>query len=145
MDFEILEATWKDLKPVYDLEQLCFTLDAWPFLEYIGALTFPGVIRLKVVSQDNIIGFGMVDLRPSINKAIIATIAVHPDYRRQSIGMALMEEMESRIDLKIISLTVRASNFAAIRLYEKMGYQHVGYVPNYYRGREDGILMEKRS
>ena len=41
-------------------------------------------------------------------------------------------------------LEVRASNFTAIKLYEKNGFNELGIRDNYYKtlhGREDGLLM----
>tara|TARA_B110000259_G_scaffold149197_1_gene168349 strand:- start:3172 stop:3318 length:147 start_codon:yes stop_codon:yes gene_type:complete len=41
-------------------------------------------------------------------------------------------------------LEVRVSNIAAIRLYEKNGFNELGVRDNYYntlQGKEDGLLM----
>ena len=42
-----------------------------------------------------------------------------------------------------VRLSVRMSNEAAIRLYERAGYTRVGAWGNYYTDGEDGLVMEK--
>ena len=74
---------------------------------------------------------------------MIATLAVHPDYRRRGVGARLLEECEARLSSARIRLTVRADNLPAQRLYERFGYQQVGQVPNYYAHGHPGITMEK--
>ena len=74
-------------------------------------------------------------------------IAVHPDYRKQGIGYALIERLIAALKEKnVISLCleVRVSNESAIGLYSKMGFAVVGKRPGYYRNpREDAYIMRK--
>ena len=47
-------------------------------------------------------------------------------------------------DLAFVTLEVRASNLAAINLYEKLGFVQVGKRPNYYRNpKEDALILRK--
>ncbi len=56
----------------------------------------------------------------------IFLLYVHPDYRLQGIGTALMQKAEDwareRGDRQV-GLQVFVQNQAALRLYEKLGYQ----------------------
>jgi ribosomal-protein-alanine N-acetyltransferase len=45
---------------------------------------------------------------------------------------------------EVLALEVRASNSAAIALYEKLGLVRTGVRRNYYEGRDDAVLMEKK-
>ena len=45
--------------------------------------------------------------------------------------------------LQTITLEVRESNTAAVRLYEGCGYHLVGKRPRYYEGTEDALLLSK--
>jgi ribosomal protein S18 acetylase RimI-like enzyme len=128
---------------VREIETQSFDLDAWPLIDIIGVLTLPSVIRLKAVADGETVGFIAVDIRRSQGVAWIATIAVHPDYRRRGIGGKLLEEAEAQNDLPRMRLTVRQSNRPAINLYHNFGYREVDIWPRYYRGGEDGIVMEK--
>lgn len=139
----ILPAVLQDLKAVYKLEKACFSRDAWPLLDVLGVLTMPQVIRLKAVDQDRLMGFIAADLRRSQATAWIATLAVHPDYRRKGIGAALLKTCEDRIQLPRIRLCVRQTNQAAIQLYLKYGYQQVDIWKKYYRAGENALVFEK--
>jgi ribosomal protein S18 acetylase RimI-like enzyme len=144
------QANWKDLNALRQLEKACFPKDAWPLWDLIGILTLPGVVRLKAVVDEQMVGFVGVDIRQSERLAWIATIGVLPEYRRQGIGGALLEACEQELEacekharVSAIRLTVRTSNLTAIRLYEERGYRRVGAWPDYYQDKEDGVVMEK--
>jgi len=140
---KILTATWHDLRELYQLEKLCFQVDAWPFLDVLGVLTLPQVLRLKAVDDHKMIGFIAADLRRTQQAAWIATFAVLPDYRKSGIGSALLETCESQINLPRIRLSVRQSNRAAIQLYQQHSYLQVDIWPAYYRGGDDALIFEK--
>ena len=139
----IIPATWRDLKDLHQLEKLCFQLDAWPLLDVMGVLTFPQIIRLKAVEGVNMVGFIAVDLRRSQQVAWIATLAVNPEYRKTGIGSELLNVCEGKIDLPVIRLSVRRSNFPAKELYQKHGYQQVDIWKSYYKGGDDALIFEK--
>jgi ribosomal protein S18 acetylase RimI-like enzyme len=139
----ILPATLWDLGALYCLERLCFAQDAWPVTDLIAVLTMPGVVRLKAIWRRRMIGFIAGDPRPSEGIAWIATLGVHPDFRRQGIGRALLRACEQQLRLPRIRLTVRRSNEAAISLYEEEGYRIVSSIPAYYRDGEMAWVMEK--
>lgn len=119
-------------------------MDAWTWMDMLGVLSFPNVERLKAVDGERIVGFVAADIRRPKNMAWIATICVHPDYRRQGMGAALLTACEQQLDIALIKLSVRESNKAAIRLYTRAGYQVVGNWLKYYKGTEDATVMEKK-
>jgi ribosomal-protein-alanine N-acetyltransferase len=80
-----------------------------------------------------------------VDEAHIATIAVHPDFRRQGIGeqillhalLAAQSEGARRAFLE-----VRAGNTEAQAMYRKYGFVVDGVRPKYYKdNNEDAILM----
>ena len=139
----IIPATWRDLKEVHQLEKICFQQDAWPFLDILGVLTIPNIIRYKAQDGEQLVGFIAADLRRSQATAWIATFAVLPEYRRSGIGTRLLEICESQIDLPLIRLCVRENNLPAIHLYLKHGYHQVDTWKKYYRGGENARVFEK--
>ncbi len=139
--FRILPAGWRDLPALHYLERVCFPLDAWPWWDLVAVLTWPQVVRLKAVVHDRMVGFVAGDARQ--RPAWIATLGVLPAYRRQGIGRALLAACEARLPRGPVRLSVRASNQAARRLYESMGYRTIGLWRAYYADREDAIVMEK--
>jgi len=132
-----------DLTALRKLEHTCFEKDAWPLLDLIAVLTWPEVIRLKVVENGEMIAFAACDPRPSQSIAWIATIAVDPRYQRRGKGRMLLRACEERTKQPRLKLSVRISNHGAIALYEREGYQTVDVWGRYYSDQEDALVMEK--
>lgn len=143
-DFRVAQASWLDLFPLHQLEHACFQADAWPLIELLAVLTFPGVVRLKVVVDQRMAGFIAADKSFKHGEAWILTLGVLPEYRRLGIATLLLTECEKEIGYHApIKLSVRASNLPAIRLYQQHGYCQVDVWKNYYRDGEDGWVFEK--
>jgi len=140
---EIIPATWRDLKELRHLEQVCFQQDAWPLLDVIGVLSFPGIIRLKAVNDEKMVGFVAGEIRKPKELAWIATFGVLPAFRGLGVGSTLLEACEKALDVDRVRLSVRVGNNTAIRLYKSFGYQQVGTWPKYYRGEIDAVVLEK--
>jgi ribosomal protein S18 acetylase RimI-like enzyme len=140
---EIIVANIMDLNALRKLEKLSFEKDAWPLFDLMAVLTFPEVIRLKAIQDEQMVGFIAGDPRRRDGWAWIATIAVHPDYRRRGIGLALLHACEARLGVPRARLTVRISNTAAISMYEKEGYKTIDIWKAYYNDGEDAQVMEK--
>jgi len=136
-------ATWRDLSALRDLERVCFPLDAWPFLDMVGVLAFPGVVRLKAIQDGEMIGFIAADIRRLQNVAWIATLGVLPDFRRQGIGSILLNSCEDQLSVPRIRLSVRASNQPAQSLYSRHGYARYDVWRRYYSDGEDALVLEK--
>lgn len=120
-------------------------------IELLGVLTFPDVVRLKAVINDQMAGFIAGDPRRANSRGNlrtaegwILTLGVLPAYRRLGIAEALLAECEAQMNMPVVKLTVRRSNLAAIRLYEKTGYRQIDIWLKYYHNGEDGLVFEKR-
>lgn len=141
---EIVNANLFDLTALRRLEKICFEKDAWPLIDLMAVLTFPEVIRLKAVEDDQkMVGFVAGDPRPREGWGWIATIGVDPSYRRRGIGLSLLHACEARLGVPHARLTVRVSNMDAITMYQKDGYQTIDIWKGYYNDGEDAQLMEK--
>jgi ribosomal-protein-alanine N-acetyltransferase len=141
---EIQTANLLDFGALRQLEKNCFDKDAWPLLDLIAILTWPEVIRLKAVEDGEMVGFIGGDPRPSQAVAWIATIAVDPRFQNRGIGRMLLRACEERVKLPRMRLSVRTSNYNAISLYEKEGYQMIDIWKQYYSDDEDALVMEKK-
>jgi len=73
----------------------------------------------------------------------IASLGVHPVYRRRGIATRLLRMCEERLAMPRLRLSLRVSNQAAHALYSREGYRPVGRWSRYYRDGEDAIVMEK--
>ena len=137
-------ASLRDLNALRFVEKVCFPKDAWPLMDLIGVLTFPGVVRLKAVNGREMVGFIAGDIRRLEGVAWIASVGVLPEYRGKGIGSALILACEDKISVSRIRLCVRVSNESAIRLYERIGYTRVGEWTRYYQDGESALVMEKK-
>lgn len=81
----------------------------------------------------------------SFDEADVANIAVAENFRGQGIGKKLFAEIIRRVKLRgvnAITLEVRVSNTAAIKLYESFGLRSVGVRKKYYcNPEEDALIM----
>lgn len=141
--FTIDPANLKDLGGLRIVEQVCFPRDAWPMLDLIGVLTMPGVVRLKAVAAERMIGFVAGDMRRVEQVAWIATIGVLPEFRGRGVGSALLQACEQRITLPVVRLCVRTDNLGAIHIYERFGYRRKGEWAAYYQDGAPALVMEK--
>lgn len=73
----------------------------------------------------------------------VMELAVHPEARRQGIGVALLRALIAECGEGPTFLEVRASNAPAIALYEREGFQRVGVRRGYYADGEDALLMSR--
>lgn len=138
-----MPASLLDLFALYRLEKISFQQDAWPLMDLIAVLTYPGVVRLKAVVDRQMVGFIAGDMRRGESTGWIATLAVLPQYRRRGIGRALLRACEMQMSCARFRLCVRMDNFEAIRLYEQEGYRRVDVWHSYYRDGGDALVMEK--
>lgn len=81
----------------------------------------------------------------SFNEAEVMSVAVMPEYRGRGIGTKLFGEL-LRLCIErgatAVTLEVRPSNTAAIKLYESFGLRSVGRRKKYYIDNgEDALIM----
>ncbi|TET97246.1 MAG: GNAT family N-acetyltransferase [Anaerolineales bacterium] len=136
-------ATWRDLRPLLLLEKICFGRDVWSLLDTLAALTYPQTVRLKAIVDGRVVGFIIGDRRRGNNLGWIASLGVHPDYRRRGIARSLLAACEGKLAMPRIRLTLRSTNEAALCLYQQMSYVEIDIWKRYYRRGEDAIVMEK--
>lgn len=141
---EIVKMSEIHVPAIAELEKLCFQ-DPWSVNSISTELTNPLSTWLVAVEGGEVVGY--VGSQSVLDGADMMNVAVHPDYRNQGIGHALIEELIillQKKDVISLSLEVRVSNESAIGLYHKMGFEMIGKRPRYYRNpREDAYIMRK--
>ena len=139
----IRKMTLEDVPAVIDLDQKSFSLP-WPERSFRFELTANPASRCWVAELEGRI-VGMIVVWLIIDEAHVATLATHPDFRRQGIGTQLLSHaLRDMIEEGARSsfLEVRESNTSAQDMYRKFGYQASGRRPRYYKdNNEDAILM----
>jgi ribosomal protein S18 acetylase RimI-like enzyme len=133
----------RDLSTLRQVEQICFGPDAWPLIDLIGVLSFPGIVRIKAVAEERIAGFIAGEPKPWEETGWITTIGVLPEFRRLGIASKLILDCEKAMQQPAVKLCVRRSNSAAISLYEHLGYRRFQTWPGYYSDKEDALVMLK--
>ncbi|MBO9411928.1 MULTISPECIES: N-acetyltransferase [unclassified Ruegeria] len=76
------------------------------------------------------------------HRADVAKLLVHPNARRQGLGRALMAALEERaaqLGRNVLVLDTRSSD-PSLRLYQSLGFQIAGEIPNYCRNPFDDRL-----
>ncbi len=90
---------------------------------------------------------GYAGLQTVLDEGYLNNVAVAPRFRRQGVADELIAAFVrfGQARLAFLTLEVRASNAAAIALYEKHGFQPVGRRKDYYDDpAEDAVLMTLR-
>ncbi|HVM71429.1 MAG TPA: ribosomal protein S18-alanine N-acetyltransferase [Anaerolineales bacterium] len=133
----------EDVPAVHEIDLLSFSLP-WPERSFRYELTENQVSRGWVAEVEGKIA-AMLVLWLIVDEAHIATIAVHPDFRRQGIGeQILLYALRAAHNegAQRAFLEVRAGNTAAQAMYKKYGFEVVGVRPGYYKdNNEDALLM----
>lgn len=115
----------------------------WKETDFFSLLSLPTTIGW--INKDCLIVCSKV-----LDEVEILTICVHPSARRQGKGFSLLSYLIKKAqDMKIrrIFLEVSIENKVAISLYEKVGFQQIGYRQQYYRtkiGFCDALCYEKQ-
>jgi ribosomal-protein-alanine N-acetyltransferase len=94
-----------------------------------------------------IIGYGVMSL--GAGEAHILNVCMADEYRNLGFGRRLLEHLLERAVASGVAeafLEVRPSNLAAIRLYQRLGFEQIGIRRGYYQapdGREDAIVLKR--
>ncbi|MDO8436949.1 MAG: ribosomal protein S18-alanine N-acetyltransferase [Nitrosomonadaceae bacterium] len=94
----------------------------------------------------HVFGYGVMTI--GADEAHLLTLSIAAGWQRQGWGEKLLQQfirIAREHHAKTMFLDVRASNQAAARLYERIGFRHIARRKDYYPamgGREDSLIME---
>lgn len=138
----IRSMTVHDIPEVIAIERDTFS-DPWTEEDFRRALIEPGNRYLIARADGRVAGY--CGYWGVAGEGHIFNVAVMKEYRGRKIGYRMMMHMiGDAMSRGIASLTleVRKSNTAAIRLYEKLGFENAGIRKDFYvKPREDAIIM----
>lgn len=124
------------------IERISLGDEAWSAQGILDTMARNGHY-LAAYIDDQFVGHG--GFTSVLDEGYITNIAVHPDHRRKGIAFQLTENLKAKaqsLELSFLTLEVRESNSAAIKLYEKAGFKSVGKRKGFYSNpKEDAILM----
>jgi ribosomal protein S18 acetylase RimI-like enzyme len=139
----------EDFAAIYAIEEVCFQPPQRFSRAYMRQLIGQSNAATWVAEQDGRIrGFGLVEwTREAADMiAYIQTLEVLPETRGQGVGGELLRRMESSARVAVamaIWLHVDAENAAAIRVYERHGFQLSGREADYYGRGRAGLIYAK--
>jgi ribosomal-protein-alanine N-acetyltransferase len=135
-----------DLDQVMDIERSSFRAP-WSYQVFAEELdrdwAYLDVVRLRRTGVGTVVAFCNYWLvRDEVH---ILNVACHPEHRRRGFAAQLMGHMvdfAKRHRCRYLTLEVRRSNKAAIKLYRGFDFRPVGIRPHYYvEDNEDAIVM----
>jgi [ribosomal protein S18]-alanine N-acetyltransferase len=102
--------------------------------------------RLGAFIDGQLAGFLILDMRGPF-AGYIQTVCVDEPRRSHGIGTALISVAEKRAhrDSPNVFLCVSTTNERARKLYETLGYERIGEIPNYLAQGHTEVLMRKSS
>lgn len=135
--------TEADLDAVMAIEEASFPAP-WRREHFIHELAAPHGFPFVAEADGTVAGY--VCLTVLFEDSHILDIATDPRQRGRGIAWMLMDHafrVARAQGAEVMALEVRASNIAAITLYERLGFGRTGTRRGYYEGREDAVLMER--
>lgn len=141
-DITIRRAEYLDLEKIFECETACFE-QAWTYaMLYDDIIENQNTVYLVVERNGEIIGYGGMWI--VMDEAHITNVCIKPQFRGQGYAWALMKELSKaskQNGAKSMTLEVRVSNKAALRLYKKCGFTIQGLRKKYYQNSEDAYVM----
>lgn len=147
MTVTVEDASRNDLDRLYEIETECFRTEAFTKKQIAQLLTGFNSISLQAKCDGKAVGFivGTISAEKEVLIGHVITLDVLPEQRGRGIGRRLLHELESifhQKDISVCYLEAREDNFAALRLYERMGYARIGKLKGYY-GSTHGVCLKK--
>lgn len=142
MRIRFTDMTENDLPEVMKLERETFTAP-WSRRMFVEELErgFSSIL-LAWDGEDSLAGF--INYWVLLGEAHILNVAVRVGSRRMGVGRALVSEALRRAKIEgatAATLEVREKNAAAMRLYEKFGFERAGLRPGYYDKPVDNAVI----
>lgn len=144
------EMRWWDIAPVLELERELFPEDAWSpgmFWSELAHARGPYATRRYLVAEQagRLVGYG--GLAAIDGTGDIQTIATARDQWGTGLGARLLTELlgaATDFECHEVLLEVRVDNLRAQRLYERFGFEPIGFRRGYYQpGNVDALVMRR--
>jgi ribosomal-protein-alanine N-acetyltransferase len=142
------EMRWWDLEPVLALEHALFPEDAWSagmFWSELAHARGPQATRRYVVAEADGKVVGYAGLAAAGGLGDVQTIAVACEQWGTGLGSRLLADLlqhATAFECDEVLLEVRVDNTRAQKLYERFGFEPIGFRRGYYQpGNIDALVM----
>ena len=136
--------TEKHIPALAELERLCFST---PWTEQGLREELDNRTAHFIVAETGDQVAGYMGVFVVCESCYVSDIAVYPQFRRQGVASALIKKASADaavLGAQSISLEVRPSNEAAVKLYRSLGFDDIGLRKRFYRDpEEDALIMTK--
>lgn len=149
MSVVLREMRWWDIEPVLALEHELFPEDAWSagmFWSELAHARGPGATRRYVVAEDGsgrLVGYAGLAAAGGLGD--VQTIAAARDQWGTGLGARLLTDLlkhATAFECDEVLLEVRVDNTRAQKLYERFGFEPIGFRRGYYQpGNVDALVM----
>jgi ribosomal-protein-alanine N-acetyltransferase len=132
-----------DLDAIVALEAQAFT-NPWPRETLVWELTNSDVTRIYLLRGDAGAVVAFCVCWVVFDELHINTLAVAPDERRKGLATLLLRRVlaeASKEGARKATLEVRASNTAALALYERLGFRVTATRARYYTNPDEDALI----
>ncbi|MHA5052759.1 ribosomal protein S18-alanine N-acetyltransferase [Streptomyces sp. SD15] len=139
---------WWDIDPVLELEKDLFPEDAWSrgmFWSELAHARGPEATRRYVVAMEGERLVGYAGLAAAGDLGDVQTIAVRREQWGTGLGARLLAELlraATAFECAEVMLECRVDNVRAQKLYERFGFEPIGFRRGYYQpGNIDALVM----
>lgn len=140
MRVEYRKLTESDVKAIIEIAKLSFP-KVWKESEFAYFLNHDCGLCCGAFVETQLIGYFIgLFVRGELD---VVSIATDPRRRRTKIAQSLFEYVWQKYEVVEGFLEVDTENHAALKLYEKIGFQKYGVRRKYYEGVRDAVLMKK--
>ncbi|MEE1224991.1 MAG: ribosomal protein S18-alanine N-acetyltransferase [Clostridia bacterium] len=141
----IEEMNEADIDRFAEIDQKCFTV---PWSRKAFEDEFKNSIAVYFAARNDNECIGYAGFWNVSGEGDITNVAVVEEHRRSGVGSMLIEavlERAKQLNIDIMTLEVRQSNYKAQGLYKKYGFEVIGTRKRYYSdNNEDALIMTKQ-
>ncbi|MCA6072587.1 MAG: ribosomal protein S18-alanine N-acetyltransferase [Endomicrobium sp.] len=133
---EIVNFEEKFLDDIIKIEEKSF-INPWTKDMFLSSAKNSAVKFRILIKNKTVVGYYVIS--SVADETEILDIAVNPDFRKQSLGKSLLEDIKKEAAGKIF-LEVRKSNVAALNLYKLFNFEEIAIRKRYYKN-EDALIL----
>ena len=140
--FVISEGCLENIQEIYRLEKQIFKEEAWTLKMLQFELSNSKISRTLIIQEGSFI-LGYCMFRMFARECQILNFGVLPQRQQEGIASILLTKILKNLTRNSsVFLEVKKSNFPAINLYKKYGFNIFGIRNNYYKDGASALLMQ---
>ncbi len=137
----------EDLKEIYKIEKSTFKFDSFS-KEFLKNLIYSNCLFLKLIEPNNekIIKGYVILIKDEEYRFNLINFCIRKKDQGKGYGSILLERaleiVKQYTEINNVILNVKITNFKALNLYKKFGFEIVERIEDYYKQNESAYLME---